>query len=129
MRFGMVGDVTVDNRTAGVAWRRGGGWVGEALRTERDICVILRPYVEVLVRFHALGGNACRGIAEVFDGGVDIVAAFRVGCYGGGSRCLVQASAEGQSIYISILINMRAIADYMCWICRRAGDRECQRWG
>jgi hypothetical protein len=55
----MVGDVTVDNRTAGVAWRRGGGWVGEALRTERDICVILRPYVEVLVRFHALGGNAC----------------------------------------------------------------------
>src|SRR5712691_10717662 len=26
---------------------------------ECDICVILRPCVEVLVRFHALGGDAC----------------------------------------------------------------------
>ena len=27
--FDMVGDVAVDNRAGGVAWRRGGGWVGE----------------------------------------------------------------------------------------------------
>ena len=26
---------------------------------ERDICVILRPCVEALVRFNALGGDAC----------------------------------------------------------------------
>jgi len=37
-----------------------GGVVGKLLRTP-------------------LGGDACRDIAEVFDGGVDIVAAFRVG--------------------------------------------------
>lgn len=37
----------------------------------------MRPCVEALARFHALGGDACRGIAEVFDGGVGIVAAFR----------------------------------------------------
>jgi hypothetical protein len=38
----------------------------------------------------------------LFDGGVDIVAAFRFGYYGGGSRCRVQASADS------------------------AGDRACQ---
>jgi len=31
--FGMVDDVAVDNRGGGVAWRRGGGWVSEGLRT------------------------------------------------------------------------------------------------
>jgi len=32
--FGMVDDVAVDNRAGGVAYqRRGGGWVGEVLRT------------------------------------------------------------------------------------------------
>ena len=46
MRFGMVGDVAVDNRAPDVAWRHGGGWVGEVLRTKRDICVILKTYVE-----------------------------------------------------------------------------------
>jgi hypothetical protein len=49
----MVDDVAVDNHASGVAWRRGAGWAGE------DICVILRPCVEALARFHALGGDAC----------------------------------------------------------------------
>ena len=49
----------------------------------------------------------------LFDGSVDIVAAFRVarGYYNGGvSRCLVQVGVESQSTYISTLKSMRAIA-------------------
>jgi hypothetical protein len=30
----------------------------------------------------------------------DIIAAFQVGCYDGGSHCLVQASVKGRLIYI-----------------------------
>ena len=68
----------------------------------------------------------CKGVKSVrtnednepllFDGGVDIVAAFRVGYYGGESRCLVQASTESRSILISILISMRAIADTVGYV-------------
>ena len=64
MRFGMVGDVAVDNRAPSVAWRHDGGWIGEVLRKKRDICVILSPYVEVRVRFHALGGNGWQCLSE-----------------------------------------------------------------
>jgi hypothetical protein len=45
---------------------------------------------------------------------VDIVVDFWVGYYGEESRCLVRASAESQSLYMSTLTSMRAIADYMC---------------
>jgi len=84
----------------------------------------LRSCVEALVRFHALGGNACRCIADVFDGGVDIVAAFWVGYHGISSvnginwgRCFVQASVES----VDIDIDKHAgddglnVLDMSCW--------------
>ena len=50
----MVDNVAVDNRAGGVAWGRGGGWVGEVLNLRN-----IAAFVEALVRFHALGGDAC----------------------------------------------------------------------
>ena len=63
----------------------------------------------------------------LFDGSVDIVAAFRVAhgyYYGGASRCLVQAGAESQSIYIYIDIDKNASDSGLMCLCRRAGDSD-----
>lgn len=64
------------------------------------------------------GGNR----SLLFDGGVDIVEAFWVGCYSEGSHCLIQASVGSVDIYTA-LIRMRAKTDYMCWISHHAGWR------